>query len=135
MPIPILVVAFGAAVFAGHRSGLLQKLAGRVSVATATYASTHPEGNMNSNSSTTSNSNYANGGGAYRQYEGGFSNPMVYKEAKMMLGFDEIDTSMPEPKEVTKRHRSLMSKFHTDVGGSDMICQKLNQARDTILPK
>jgi hypothetical protein len=95
------------------------------------YANTNPDVAAAVNSSTTQFPNKP-----YIIHEGGFSNPMVRKEALLMLGFPEDSSSFvgPEPKEVQKQYRFLMTKFHTDVGGSDAICQKLNQAKDTLLP-
>lgn len=138
MPLPLIVLALGGATFVAHKTGILHKVARGVSYVTAAYASTAPpaatsaaSGSSSSQGSSSSDQFRNSPLAAYRQHEGGFSNPMVRKEAMMMLGLDE---SAPEPKEVVKRHRLLMTKFHADVGGSDLICQKLNQARDTVLP-
>lgn len=59
---------------------------------------------------------------------------MVREEALLILGFGETET--PEPKEVVKAHRGLMMRFHGDItgGSSAVVSQKINEARDTLVP-
>lgn len=137
MPLPIAVAVLGFGAWAAHRTGVLHRIAAKVSVATAAYASTNPDVAVQQQQNNgNNNNNYTNQflNKPYIIHEGGFSSPMIRKEALLMLGFPENQMSGPEPKEVQKQYRFLMSKFHTDVGGSDVICQKLNQAKDTLLP-
>jgi hypothetical protein len=131
MPLPLIVAVLGFSAWAAHRTGVLHRVAARVSVVTAAYANTNPDVATVQNNNNTQQQFFNK---PYIIHEGGFSNPMVRKEALLMLGFPENQLTGPEPKEVQKQYRFLMTKFHTDVGGSDVICQKLNQAKDTLLP-
>ena len=71
----------------------------------------------------------------YRQYEHPFfsnsSGGMTKDEALLVLGLEP--TATPTAQEVKDRYRKLMGKFHSDVGGSDVVSSKINEARDALL--
>ena len=54
---------------------------------------------------------------------------MTKKEAYQILGLEEGASK----KEILDSYQSLMKKNHPDLGGSDWITKKLNQARDILL--
>ena len=51
------------------------------------------------------------------------------KEAYQILGLSEGATK----KEILQSYQNLMKKNHPDLGGSDWITKKLNEARDILL--
>ena len=51
------------------------------------------------------------------------------KEAYQILGLNEGATK----KEILESYQNLMKKNHPDLGGSDWITKKLNEARDILL--
>ena len=117
------LAALGVALLAYNRR-TLRRFAQRAAAAVVGAPSAAPRAHDASNSTQ-----------RYRSYEGAWSTPMQRHEALLMLGFDPSATPDPEPKEVHRRHRILMSKYHADVGGPDVVCQKLNEARDLLSPK
>ena len=54
---------------------------------------------------------------------------MSKKEAYQILGLNEGATK----KEILESYQKLMKKNHPDLGGSDWITKKLNEARDILL--
>ena len=54
---------------------------------------------------------------------------MTRKQALEILGLDEGATKQ----EIINSHQNLIKKNHPDLGGSDWITKKLNQARDILL--
>ena len=66
----------------------------------------------------------------YRQYEHAFLPAMTRREALLILGFDPADN--PDAAAVHKRYRHLMSALHTDVNGSPLLSQKINEAREYL---
>ena len=67
--------------------------------------------------------------GGHRAYEGsGFLPSMSVHEAQLILGLP----SGYMAEDVKKAHRDLMSRNHTDVGGSEVLAQKINEARDLL---
>ncbi len=52
--------------------------------------------------------------------------------ALVSLGFTPVEH--PSVAEIKKRHRALVFKAHPDKGGSLIVTQALNAARDTLLP-
>ena len=67
--------------------------------------------------------------GGYKAYEGsGFLPSMSFHEAQLILGLP----SGYGAEDVKKAHRDLMARNHTDVGGSEVLAQKINEARDLL---
>jgi len=62
-------------------------------------------------------------------YEGGFESEMTKREAALILGIRE---SAPKDK-VREAHRRLSRLNHPDVGGSPLVSQKVNEAKDKLL--
>ena len=54
---------------------------------------------------------------------------MTRKEALDILGLKENATK----KEILDNYQKLMKKNHPDLGGSDWITKKLNEAREILL--
>jgi hypothetical protein len=54
---------------------------------------------------------------------------MTREEARLILG---VDASASEG-QVTEAHRRLIQKNHPDLGGTDYLASKINQARDILL--
>lgn len=155
---PVVIVA-GGCLFLAHKTGVLQRAAARLSRASAAYAATHPSTGFGvdqgqEREQTASSGSSSSAGTAsdqqepyqaqtrgpaqdskYRLYEGAWGNTMHRDEAMLILGFDPAGPT-PEPKEVGKQHRSLMSSgFHSDLGGPEIFATKINEARDCLLPK
>ncbi len=66
----------------------------------------------------------------YRQYEHPFFSKMSRDEALLILGFDA--NAAPTEPEIKQKYRQCVSQFHSDIGGSDVISQKLNEAKDLL---
>ncbi len=58
---------------------------------------------------------------------------MTRGEALQILGFDPDAVSPPANKDILDKYRSLMTVHHTDVGGSPLIAQKLNEAKTMLV--
>jgi hypothetical protein len=56
---------------------------------------------------------------------------MTREEALAVLGL----TTLADPAEIKAAHRRLIQGLHPDVGGSDYLAAKINQARDVLLHK
>jgi hypothetical protein len=54
---------------------------------------------------------------------------LTREEAALILGVDANAT----PEQVRDAHRRLIQKNHPDVGGTDYLAAKINQARDILL--
>ena len=54
---------------------------------------------------------------------------MSKKEALEILGLNDSASR----KEILESYNKLIKKNHPDLGGSDWIMKRLNQARDTLL--
>ena len=54
---------------------------------------------------------------------------MNRQQALAILGLDEAATK----KEITKAHKRLMQKLHPDIGGSEYLASKINQAKSFLL--
>eukprot|EP00759_Apiculatamorpha_spiralis_P031512 PhF_6_TR3333/c0_g1_i2/m.4704/K09539/DNAJC19; DnaJ homolog subfamily C member 19 len=66
---------------------------------------------------------------SFSQYErGGFLPNMTPDEARLILGV----SAQSSADEIKKAHRELISKNHTDVGGSELLARKINEARDIL---
>lgn len=72
--------------------------------------------------------NAARGGLPYRHYEHSFLKSMTVEEARLILGLP----AGYKHDELKKKHREMMVQFHTDVGGSALISQKINEAREVL---
>ena len=64
-----------------------------------------------------------------KQYNQSRKNSMTRKEALDILGLNEKATK----KEIQDSYQKLMKKNHPDLGGSDWITKKLNEAREILL--
>ena len=64
-----------------------------------------------------------------KQYSQSRKNSMTRKEALDILGLNENATK----KEINDSYQKLMKKNHPDLGGSDWITKKLNEAREILL--
>ena len=71
-------------------------------------------------------------GTQYRAYEHDFEPIMTRSEALILLGFSD-KYSQPSNKEVREMHRKAMGIHHTDVGGSSLISQKINEAKEKLM--
>ena len=60
---------------------------------------------------------------------GNFKKTMTRKEALEILGLKDEATK----REILDSYNNLIKKNHPDLGGSDWITKRLNQARDTLL--
>ena len=60
---------------------------------------------------------------------GGTNSAMTREEAALILGIDVKANAQ----EVQDAHRRLIQKNHPDVGGTDYLAAKINQARDVLL--
>ncbi|MEE2695076.1 MAG: DnaJ domain-containing protein [Pseudomonadota bacterium] len=58
-----------------------------------------------------------------------FSKTINKSEALEILGLNK----QASKDEILKRYQELMKKNHPDIGGSEWITKKLNQARETLL--
>jgi hypothetical protein len=66
----------------------------------------------------------------YKRFKRGNSSKSISKsEALEILGLDE----QASKHEILKRYQELMKKNHPDIGGSEWVTKKLNQARETLL--
>jgi|TARA_B100000123_G_C25457408_1_gene308755 preprotein translocase subunit Sec63 len=64
-----------------------------------------------------------------RNYSKQGNNSITKKEAYQILGLTEGASK----KEILQSYQNLMKKNHPDLGGSDWITKKLNEARDILL--
>ena len=64
-----------------------------------------------------------------KNYSKSGQNSITKKEAYQILGLNEGATK----KEILESYQNLMKKNHPDLGGSDWITKKLNEARDILL--
>ncbi|MAR64114.1 MAG: hypothetical protein CMP43_03810 [Rickettsiales bacterium] len=64
-----------------------------------------------------------------KQYSQSRKNSMTRKEALDILGLNANATK----KEINDNYQKLMKKNHPDLGGSDWITKKLNEAREILL--
>ncbi len=64
-----------------------------------------------------------------KNYSKSKQNSITKKEAYQILGLNEGATK----KEILESYQNLMKKNHPDLGGSDWITKKLNEARDILL--
>jgi hypothetical protein len=64
-----------------------------------------------------------------KQYNQSRKNSMSRKEALDILGLNENATK----KDIQDSYQKLMKKNHPDLGGSDWITKKLNEAREILL--
>ena len=64
-----------------------------------------------------------------KNYSNKKDSSITKKEAYQILGLSEGATK----KEILQSYQNLMKKNHPDLGGSDWITKKLNEARDTLL--
>ena len=64
-----------------------------------------------------------------KNYPKSKQNSITKKEAYQILGLNEGATK----KEILESYQNLMKKNHPDLGGSDWITKKLNEARDILL--
>jgi hypothetical protein len=71
----------------------------------------------------------ATGAGAGRAQSAASSPGLSREEALEILGLSPGAT----PEEVNAAHHRLMQRVHPDVGGSDWLAARLNQARDLLL--
>lgn len=60
---------------------------------------------------------------------GNFKKTMTRKEALEILGLKDEATK----REILDSYNNLIKKNHPDLGGSDWITKRLNQARETLL--
>lgn len=72
----------------------------------------------------------------YTKFEHPFYPKMTREEALMILGFVEADgaavNANPSAVEVQQRFKRLMLLHHSDRGGSALVTQKINEARDFL---
>jgi hypothetical protein len=66
---------------------------------------------------------------AQSQSSGAASGTMTREEAALILGIPPRATH----EQVKEAHRRLITKNHPDMGGSDYLAAKINQARDVLL--
>ena len=64
-----------------------------------------------------------------KNYSKSKQSSITKKEAYQILGLNEGATK----KEIVESYQNLMKKNHPDLGGSDWITKKLNEARDILL--
>ena len=64
-----------------------------------------------------------------KNYSKSKQSSITKKEAYQILGLNEGATK----KEILESYQNLMKKNHPDLGGSDWITKKLNEARDILL--
>jgi DnaJ family protein C protein 19 len=69
-------------------------------------------------------------GAAYLRHEHAFSTAMSRREALLILGFGAHEA--PEAPTVQKQFRKLVAQRHSDIGGSPLIAQKINEAREHL---
>ena len=63
------------------------------------------------------------------QAQGPRASAMTRNEAALILGIEADATA----EQVQDAHRRLIQKNHPDVGGTDYLAAKINQARDILL--
>jgi len=63
------------------------------------------------------------------QSKGAASGPMTRQEAALILGISEN----ADERAIAEAHHRLIQKNHPDVGGTDYLAAKINQARDILL--
>ena len=67
----------------------------------------------------------------YLPHEHGFRASMDLAEARLILGYPATGAA-PAADDVQKRYRAAMAVHHADVGGSRLVSQKINEARDLL---
>eukprot|EP01001_Neometanema_parovale_P001996 NODE_12391_length_513_cov_6.297436_g12102_i0.p1 GENE.NODE_12391_length_513_cov_6.297436_g12102_i0~~NODE_12391_length_513_cov_6.297436_g12102_i0.p1 ORF type:complete len:130 (-),score=34.80 NODE_12391_length_513_cov_6.297436_g12102_i0:123-455(-) len=67
----------------------------------------------------------------YAHHKGGFDSQMTKNEAAVILNLKEGTGATKV--EVERAHRNLMMKNHPDLGGSDYVATKINEAKAILL--
>jgi DnaJ family protein C protein 19 len=83
-------------------------------------------GNLGANASAT-------GDDPFQYHKGGFDTHMTAEEAALILNLKNGKNSTKV--EIERAHRNLMMKNHPDLGGSDYVATKVNEAKTVLLPQ
>ncbi|ODQ77398.1 hypothetical protein BABINDRAFT_10290 [Babjeviella inositovora NRRL Y-12698] len=68
----------------------------------------------------------------FKQFPGGFDRHMTETEAFLILGITESEILTLNEKFLSQRHRKCMMLNHPDRGGSPLLAQKINEAKDVL---
>lgn len=123
-------VAAGILLFAAGRGGLgLPLLVIGVGLLMTWFRSGSVEGDENRGTAA-GREDLKGDPGAGRRYPSRQS-AMTQDEAYEVLGLD----AGSGPDEIRRAHRALMQKLHPDMGGSDWLASRINQAKDVLIRK